>query len=109
MPNVQVGNGYKIKSAAPRTQTPVVNQRSFLNRPSHMSAPGTSAETLEDAAKTAAYKVAVAENKSFVAAVSVNEAERVSSLAEETELMLHVIREIRDDCKLLLLLLLLLL
>lgn len=94
----RVGNGYKIKSAAPRTQTPVVNPRGFWTGASHMPGPGIYIETVADASKTAAYKVAVAENKSFVAAVAANEAERVLSLAEETESIVQVVREIQDDC-----------
>lgn len=109
MRNMQVGSGYKIKSSAPGTQTPVVNQRGIEDGPSDTSRPGTSIETVEDAAKIAAYKVSVAENKSFVAAVAVIESERVTNLAEEADMVMQIFREIRDDCKLLILLLLLLL
>ncbi|KAK1413848.1 hypothetical protein QVD17_29584 [Tagetes erecta] len=55
-------------------------------------------ETLEDAAVAAAYKVAEAENKSFVAAEAVKEAERVSKMAEEAEAFLHLAKEIYERC-----------
>ncbi|KAD7476884.1 hypothetical protein E3N88_00020 [Mikania micrantha] len=53
-------------------------------------------ETLEEAAVAAAYKVAEAENKSFVAAEAVKEAERVSRMAEEAEAFLQLAKEIYE-------------
>ncbi|XP_071736507.1 telomere repeat-binding factor 4-like [Rutidosis leptorrhynchoides] len=55
-------------------------------------------ETLEEAEIAAAYKVAEAENKSFVAAEAVKEFERVSRLAEEAEAFEHVAKEIYERC-----------
>ena len=55
--------------------------------------------TLEDAAVAAAYKVAEAENKSFVAAEAVKELERVTKTAEEAEASLQLIRRIYERCK----------
>ncbi|KAI7725647.1 hypothetical protein M8C21_001672 [Ambrosia artemisiifolia] len=55
-------------------------------------------ETLEEAAVAAAYKVAEAENKSFVAAEAVKEAERVSRMAEEAEAFLQLAKEIYERC-----------
>ncbi|XP_071742398.1 telomere repeat-binding factor 4-like [Rutidosis leptorrhynchoides] len=55
-------------------------------------------ETLEEAAVAAAYKVAEAENKLFVAAEAVKEAERVSRMAEEAEAFLHLVEEIYERC-----------
>ncbi|KAK9060821.1 hypothetical protein SSX86_021527 [Deinandra increscens subsp. villosa] len=55
-------------------------------------------ETLEEAAVAAAYKVAEAENKSFVAAEAVKEAERVSKMAEEAEAFLQLAKEIYERC-----------
>ncbi|KAJ0515635.1 putative transcription factor MYB-HB-like family [Helianthus annuus] len=55
-------------------------------------------ETLEEAAVAAAYKVAEAENKSFVAAEAVKEAERVSKMAEEAEAFLQLAKEIYEKC-----------
>lgn len=58
-----------------------------------------STETVKDAANTAAYKVADAENKSYLAAEAVKEAERISKMAEDTESMLQLMREIYEQCK----------
>ncbi|GAB4837984.1 hypothetical protein Ancab_027511 [Ancistrocladus abbreviatus] len=55
-------------------------------------------ETLEDVARTAAYKIAEAENKSFVAAEAVREAERIARLAEESDSVLQFAKEIFDRC-----------
>ncbi|KAL8223322.1 hypothetical protein R6Q57_018797 [Mikania cordata] len=55
-------------------------------------------ETLEEAAVAAAYKVAEAENKLFVAAEAVKEAERVYKMAEEAEAFLHLAKEIYERC-----------
>lgn len=60
-----------------------------------------STDASEDAAVAAAYRVAEAENKSFVAAEAVKEAERVSKMAEDTELFLQLAKEIFDKCKIL--------
>lgn len=56
-------------------------------------------ETLEEAAASAAYKIADAENKSFVAAEAVKEAERVTKMAEDVDLLLQLVDEIYDQCK----------
>ena len=50
---------------------------------------GNLADTVEEAAASAAYKIAEAENKSFVAAESVKESERVDRMAEEMESQLQ--------------------
>ena len=55
--------------------------------------------TLEDAAVAAAYKVAEAENKSFVAAEAVKELERVTRMAEEAEAFLQLVQQIYERCK----------
>ncbi|GAB4853768.1 hypothetical protein Ancab_017961 [Ancistrocladus abbreviatus] len=58
----------------------------------------TTSETLEDVARTAAYKIAEAENKSFVAAEAVREAERIARMAEESDSVLQFAKEIFDRC-----------
>ncbi|GKC44939.1 hypothetical protein Tco_1062661 [Tanacetum coccineum] len=55
-------------------------------------------ETLEEAAVAAAYKVAEAENKSFVAAEAVKELERVTRMAEEAEAFLQLVQQIYERC-----------
>ncbi|GFY98472.1 homeodomain-like/winged-helix DNA-binding family protein [Actinidia rufa] len=55
-------------------------------------------DTIEEAAVAAAYKVADAENKSFVAAEAVKEADRVSRMAEEADSLLQLAKEIFERC-----------
>lgn len=54
--------------------------------------------SIEEASKTAAYKVAEAENRSFVAAEAVRESERVSKMAEDTDSFLLLAKEISEKC-----------
>ncbi|XP_047946293.1 telomere repeat-binding factor 4-like [Salvia hispanica] len=92
----KVNNYYKIKnSAALDTKppapvpapAPVPRQRDVQPRP--IQSIGNLADTVEEAAASAAYKIAEAENKSFVAAESVKESERVDRMAEEMESQLQ--------------------
>lgn len=52
---------------------------------------------MEEAVVSAAYRIAEAENKSFVAAESVKEAERVSTMAEEMESLLQFAMDCFDQ------------
>lgn len=54
---------------------------------------------IEEAAITAAYKVVEAENKIDVAKVAVEELEKMTKLAEETEVLLELAKEIHEQCK----------
>lgn len=58
----------------------------------------TSTDVVDEAAVAAAYKIAEAENKSVVAAEAVKEAERISEMAEETESLLLLAKEIFEKC-----------
>ncbi|CAI9773565.1 unnamed protein product [Fraxinus pennsylvanica] len=82
----KVQDRYKIKDATLGTKTPMPKQKDI------------SAETVEDAAMTAAYKIADAEDKSFVAAEAVKEAERVSTMAEDADSFLLLANEIFEKC-----------
>lgn len=55
-------------------------------------------DTIEEAAVAAAYRIAEAENKSFVAAEAVKEAERVSRMAEDSNVLLQLAKEIFEKC-----------
>lgn len=97
----KVQNCYKVKkdnSLAVKTPTP--KQKDVRQRISQqtMGAVMPSGETVEDAAKAAAYKVADAENKSFLAAEAVKEAERIAKMAEDTDSMLQIIKEMYEKC-----------
>ncbi|XP_042047367.1 telomere repeat-binding factor 4-like [Salvia splendens] len=88
----KVNNYYKIKNSAaldtkPPAPAPVPRQRDVQPRP--IQSIGNLADTVEEAAASAAYKIAEAENKSFVAAESVKESERVDRMAEEMESLLQ--------------------
>lgn len=78
------------------TKTPTPKQKDIRLRQN--SGVVSSGETMEEAAITAAYKVAEAENKSFLAAEAVKEAERVSKMAEDTDSMLQLVKEIYEQC-----------
>ena len=97
---VQVQNCYRIKrDSAFGTKTPTPKQKDMRPRQSQsMIDYVASIETVEEAAVAAAYKIAEAENKSFVAAEAVKEAERVAKMAEETEVMLQLALEIFEKC-----------
>ncbi|XP_004146812.1 telomere repeat-binding factor 4 [Cucumis sativus] len=98
----KVQNCYRVKkdnSLAVKTPTP--KQKDVRQRISQYNTTGgvmPSAETVEDAAKAAAYKVADAENKSFLAAEAVKEAERIAKMAEDTDSMLQIIKEMYEKC-----------
>ncbi|XP_042052199.1 telomere repeat-binding factor 4-like [Salvia splendens] len=90
----KVNNYYKIKnSAALDTKppapapAPVPRQRDVQPRP--IQSVGNLGDTVEESAASTAYKIAEAENKSFVAAESVKEAERVARMAEDQESLLQ--------------------
>ncbi|KAL4302706.1 hypothetical protein GQ457_10G001120 [Hibiscus cannabinus] len=55
-------------------------------------------DAVEEASVTAAYLIAEAENKSFLAAEAVKEAERVSKVAEDTDSLLQLAKEIFETC-----------
>ncbi|RVW43871.1 Telomere repeat-binding factor 5 [Vitis vinifera] len=96
---MQVQNCYKIKrDPSFGTKTPTPKQKDIRPRQSQSTDYVASIETVEEAAVAAAYKVAEAENKSFVAAEAVKEAERVAKMAEESEAMLQFTLEILEKC-----------
>ncbi|KAL0346716.1 UNVERIFIED_CONTAM: Telomere repeat-binding factor 4 [Sesamum calycinum] len=92
----KVQNCYKIKrDAVLDTKTPAARQKD--SRPRPVPSIGYLGDTVEEAAISAAYKIAEAENKSFVAAESVKEAERVSTMAEDMESLLQFAVECFDQ------------
>ncbi|KAL2462552.1 Telomere repeat-binding factor 5 [Forsythia ovata] len=94
----KVQNCYKIKDAALGTKTPMPKQKDIRLRPVQNSGLVISGETAEDAAMTAAYKIAEAENKSFVASEAVKEAERVLQMAEDADSVLLLAKDIYEKC-----------
>lgn len=96
----KVEKGYKIKKdSLSGTKTPSPLQKDIRSRLlQHSGSMASVDETLEEAAASAAYKIADAENKSFVAAEAVKEAERVTKMAEDVDLLLQLVEEIYDQC-----------
>ncbi|KAL6558607.1 hypothetical protein OROMI_018957 [Orobanche minor] len=87
----KIQNCYKIKEDAQidtKSSTRAIQKDPQRPRPVIQSI-GYLGDTEEEAARCATYKVAEAENKSFVAAESVKEAERVVRMAEEMEDLLQ--------------------
>lgn len=94
----KIENSYRIKkevleksktAATPKQKH--VGPRQFPNN-AHLG------DTAEEAAITAAYKVAEAENKSFVAAEAAKEAERVSKMEEDSDNSLQIYKDLFDKC-----------
>ncbi|GAV72991.1 Myb_DNA-binding domain-containing protein/Linker_histone domain-containing protein [Cephalotus follicularis] len=95
----KIQNCYKLKTGAfLGTKTPTPKQKDI--RPKQLQSTGymIGGDTVEEAALAAAYKVAEAENKSFVAAEAVKEAERVSKMAEDTDSLLQLAKEVFEKC-----------
>nr|XP_043624199.1 telomere repeat-binding factor 4-like [Erigeron canadensis] len=94
----KVQNCFRIQKEALNGGTKGPIPKPKENRPRSSPINSHLGETLEEAAVAAAYKVAEAENKSFVAAEAVKEAERVSRMAEEAEAFLQLAKEIYERC-----------
>ncbi|XP_044494890.1 telomere repeat-binding factor 4 [Mangifera indica] len=95
----KVQNCFKIrKDTLLGMKTPTPKQKDVRLRLLQNSALTTLGETVEEASITAAYRIAEAENKSFLAAEAVKEAERVSKMAEDTDVMLQLVKDIYEQC-----------
>ncbi|KAL6495936.1 hypothetical protein OROGR_030499 [Orobanche gracilis] len=94
----KVQKRYKIKSDASGTNTSTPKQKDVRSKSLPNCRLTISADTqLEEAAKTAAHKIAEAENKAFVAAEAVKESERVSRMAEDADALLLQLKEIFEQ------------
>ncbi|KAL1563338.1 telomere repeat-binding factor 4-like [Salvia divinorum] len=88
-------NCYRIKSKTQLdTRIPITRPKEL--QPRQVQSIGYLGNTVEEAAVSAAYKIAEAENKSFVAAEAVKEAERVSMMAEDMESFLQFAMDCYD-------------
>ncbi|KAF4357105.1 hypothetical protein F8388_002310 [Cannabis sativa] len=95
----KVQNCYKVKSnvdASFGTKTPALKAEN-QPRPLQTTVYRTTTDVVDEAGN-AAYKIAEAENKSFVAAEAVKEADRISEMAEDTESLLQLAKEIFEKC-----------
>ncbi|KAF9662422.1 hypothetical protein SADUNF_Sadunf18G0051600 [Salix dunnii] len=94
-----VQNCYKIKkSSSFGTKTPTPKQKEMRPKPVQNTDLINSGDTVTEAADDAAYMVAEAENKSFVATEAVKESERVSKMAEDANSLLQLASEILEKC-----------
>jgi len=106
---LQVQNCYKVKKDVPSgTKSPTPKPKDVRPAPSQ-AAPQpqwqssasvftASNETIKEAADTAAYRVADAESKSYLAAEAVKEAEKISLLVEHSDSMLQLAKDIYEQC-----------
>lgn len=96
---MQVQNCFKIKEITSfGTKTPAPKEQDVRPRQLQPVVNTNFGETVDEAAVAAAYKIAEAENKSFVAAEAVKEAERVSKMAEDADAMLQLALGILEKC-----------
>ncbi|XP_021902869.1 telomere repeat-binding factor 4-like [Carica papaya] len=95
----KVQNCYKIREdTSLENRTAILRQKDVRLRPPQNSPLATCGRAMEEASVTAAYRLAEAENKSYLAAEAVKEAERISKMAEDTDSMLQIVQEIYDQC-----------
>lgn len=93
----KVDSLYRLKNNN-TMETNASNQKDIWAK-QHLSAVYSKAgESLEEAAKTAAFKVVEAEDKSCMAAEAVKELEKFTKMAEETDSILQLAKEIFDRC-----------
>ncbi|KAJ4708685.1 Telomere repeat-binding factor like [Melia azedarach] len=95
----KVQNCFRVKEDTPfGTKTPIPKQKDIRPKPLLNTNDIINADTVEAAAAAAAGQIADAENKSFVAAEAVKEAERISRMAEDTDSLLQLAKEIFERC-----------
>lgn len=95
---MQVQDRYWIRKVETfGSKTPSPKQKGMQLKQLH-SCDNITSDSVEEASVTAAYLIAEAENKSFVAAEAVKEAERVSKMAEDTDSLLQLAKEIFERC-----------
>ncbi|XP_039116407.1 single myb histone 4-like [Dioscorea cayenensis subsp. rotundata] len=92
--------GYMLKESF-ATKTPTPRQKDLTHhRPKmpHISGFCRTTNAIEEASITAAYKIADAEAKAYLASEAIKEAEKVSRMAEETDSLLQIAKEIYERC-----------
>ncbi|XP_047152044.1 telomere repeat-binding factor 5-like [Vigna umbellata] len=103
----KVQNCYKIKkdvasgAKSPPPKPKDVRPRQLQPQPERQSPASVitaSNDTIKEAADTAAYRVADAESKSYLAAEAVKEAEKISLLVEHSDSMLQLAKDIYEQC-----------
>ncbi|KAG5021281.1 hypothetical protein AAZX31_07G006400 [Glycine max] len=99
---MEVPNGYKVKKeASSGTKSPSPKAKDVRPPQPQRQSPASlfmTNDTLKEAADTAAYRVADAESKSYLAAEAVKEAEKISLLVEHSDSMLQLAKDIYEQC-----------
>ncbi|PKA55894.1 Telomere repeat-binding factor 4 [Apostasia shenzhenica] len=92
--------GYRLKDASFATKTPTPKQKEPSNRlrPQQASVLPKPVDPVDEVATAAAYKIADAEAKAFLASEAVKELEKISRMAEETDSLLMLAKEIFERC-----------
>ncbi|XP_017237820.1 single myb histone 4 [Daucus carota subsp. sativus] len=93
----KVHNCYRTKNdAAPGAKGPTPKPKDI--RPRQPQPTSYLPDTVHDAAKNAAFKIAVADNKESVAAEAGKESDRINKMTEDAEMLLKVAEDIFDRC-----------
>ncbi|KAK9149099.1 hypothetical protein Scep_007856 [Stephania cephalantha] len=93
---IEIQNCYKIKKDTSfGTKTPTPKQKEVRPKQPQNSL----VDAMEEAAATAAYKIADAENKAFLAAETVKDSERVAKMAVDSDSILRLFKEVLERCK----------
>ncbi|KAH0938410.1 hypothetical protein HID58_005871 [Brassica napus] len=88
-----------LSETTTRTPAPNLKETDIKLRQTNNPTPSVSQEMIDEAAITAACKVVMAENKIHVAKVAVEELKKTTKLAEETDLLLELAKDIHEQCK----------
>ncbi|KAK9142297.1 hypothetical protein Syun_011697 [Stephania yunnanensis] len=92
----KIQNCYKIKKDTSfGTKTPTPKQKEVRPRQPPQN---SLVDAMEEAAATAAYKIADAENKAFLAAETVKDSERVAKMAVDSDSILRLFKEVLERC-----------
>uniref|UniRef100_A0A7N0UA34 MYB transcription factor n=1 Tax=Kalanchoe fedtschenkoi TaxID=63787 RepID=A0A7N0UA34_KALFE len=92
-------NLYTIRNASvARSKRLILEQKQIKTHHSSSREACRWLKSLSEASKTAAYKIAAAESKSFQADEAFNEADRASKLAEESDCFLEIAKDIFERC-----------
>lgn len=97
----KIQNCYKIKrDVASGQKASSIQKQKDDHHQKQLKAPAvkTLADEIQEAAINAAYMLADAENKAFMASEAVKEAERVAKMAEDSNSVLQLAKEIFEQC-----------
>ncbi|KAJ6812803.1 single myb histone 4-like [Iris pallida] len=94
----KVQSNYRLNDTAFATKTPTPKQKDPAIRPSQNSVLSNEVDSIEEASRTAAYKIAEAEAKAFLASEAAKEAEKVLKMFEDTDSLRLFAEEVVERC-----------